>query len=170
MLKSIKGYSSALLPFLTEKMKSLYYTASISATPEKVHQIMLNRDTYRQWTLPFSPTSDIEGNWSEDSKMYFISTDDKGNKMGIISTIDKNIPGEVVAIRHIGVFSNERESYSGTAVVPWKNAYEIYRFKVQDGGTQITCTVEIDSDDYEKHFDTQWPQALQILKELCEKS
>lgn len=151
-------------------MKTLYYTKHIEAAPEKVHQIMLNRDTYKKWTLPFSPTSDIEGDWTEDTEIRFVSTDEKGNKMGIISTIDKNIPGEVVAIRHIGVFNNDGDVYSGETVDSWKNAYEIYRFQPLNGGTKVICTVEIEGDDYEKYFDAQWPQALEILKELCKKS
>lgn len=151
-------------------MKTLYYTELIKASPQKVHEVMLARETYREWTKPFSPTSDIEGDWSENSKIYFTSTDEKGDKMGMISTIDKNIPGEVVAIRHIGVFNNDGEAYSGEAVDSWKNAYEIYRFYPLNEGTKIVCTVEIEGNDYEKYFDTQWPQSLQILKELCEKS
>ncbi len=150
-------------------MKTLYYTAFIQASPEKVYGIMLARDTYREWTKPFSTTSDIDGDWSEDSKMYFISTDEKGDKMGMISTIDKNIPAEVVTIRHIGIFNQEGEAYSGEAVDSWKNAYEIYRFQPFDDGTKLTCSVEIEGYDYEKSFDVQWPEALQILKELCEK-
>lgn len=153
-----------------KKMKTLYFTTTIDAAPEKVHRIMLNRDTYKKWTIPFSPTSDIEGDWTEDTEMRFVSTDEQGNKMGIISTIDKNIPGEVVAIRHIGVYNHEGDAYSGEAVDSWKNAYEIYRFYSLNGGTKVICTVEIEGNDFEKYFEVQWPEALKILKEICEKS
>lgn len=149
--------------------QTLYYTTRINASPETVHHIMLNRETYCDWTRFFSPDSDIRGDWSEGNEMYFISKDAQGAEMGMISVVDKNILGEVVAIRHIGIFGDGEKRYSGAPVDSWKHAYECYRFRPIDDGTELICSVEVTDAQHVQGFNTIWPQALDRLNFLCEQ-
>lgn len=150
-------------------MKTIYFTTTIDADPQKVYDLMLGHDTYREWTKPFSPTSGIKGNWEEDSKMFFTSTDQDGLEAGMISMVDKNIPAEIVIIRHIGMFNHIGELYEGEMIDNWKNALEVYRFKKIDGKTELICSVEVSADEDANMFDESWPEALRLLKEICEK-
>jgi len=150
-------------------LQALYYSIHIQAAPEEVHRIMLDREHYRDWTQPFSPTSDVRGDWSEGAEIYFISRDKEGKERGMIAVIDKNIPGELTAIRHISIFGDGTEQYSGEQVDGWKHAYEIYRFKPADGGTLLTCSMEISEPEHGQMFYSLWPQALNRLKNICEQ-
>jgi len=150
-------------------MKTVYYSTLIKASPQKVYEFMLDLDSYREWTKPFSPTSNIKGNWKEGTRMLFSSTDQDGHEAGMISMLDKNIPAEIVIIRHIGMFNHLGEIYEGNVVDNWKNSLEVYRFKHKDGYTDLVCSVELSDEDDPKMFDLTWPESLSILKEICEK-
>lgn len=153
-----------------KNLKTLYYQANIEASPLHVHKIMLAKESYKDWTSFFGQDSDYRGDWSEGSKIYFLSKDTNGDEMGMISLIDKNIPGELLTIRSIGLFSKDGELYEGEQVDEWKNSFEIYRYKIaENGSTDLICSVEVDNEEYEKMFNEIWPKALVRLKELCEK-
>lgn len=149
-------------------MKTLYYTTTIEASPIKVHEAMLDKTIYQEWTKAFSPTSNYRGTWEEGTKVHFLSTDDNGDEMGLISRIDKNIPGEIVIVRHIGILSKDGEQYEGEEVEPWKNFLEVYRFKSIDGLTQLVCSLEVNTEEDELMFDKIWAKALEDLKRICE--
>jgi len=59
-----------------------------------------SKSTYEQWTSLFNPTSTYEGSWDKGSKILFIGVDDKGQKRGMASRIDENIPNRFVSIQH----------------------------------------------------------------------
>jgi len=148
-------------------MVELKFTEIIGATPEKVHQVMLDRETYREWTQVFSPSSDIVGDWSEGSKMHFTSVNEANNIEGMVSIVEKNILGETVVLRHIGILQDQVEILGGPLVDSWKNATETYRFdKI---GEQLTCTVQVGEGESTKAFSDMWNRALKELKQLCEQ-
>lgn len=153
-------------------MKKLRYTKDISATPDRVHDVMLglsNKRTYEQWTAPFNPTSTWEGSWNKGEKMLFIGVSEDGKKGGMIARITENIPGEFVAIQHYGVMEGGVEITEGPKVEGWKNAIESYRFEPTTNGTKVTAEVDT-VDEYASYFDETWPKALEVLKEVCEKN
>lgn len=150
-------------------MKTLYFNERIEASPNKVHNVMLSLKTYEEWTKPFSPTSSFNGNWSEGSNVLFTSTDENNVVMGMIATVDKNIPGEIVIVRHIGIFADNKEIFEGEQVDRWKNSLEVYRFKGGANHTDLLCSMEVDSKENEEMFEKMWPEALTILKEICER-
>lgn len=151
-------------------MIELKFKEIIHAAPEKVHQIMLERETYREWTKIFSPSSDVVGDWSKGTKMHFTSKDENGEIVGMVTMVDENILGQIVKLRHIGFLKNSTEILEGSEVEAWKNALEVYQFNKSDNNfTELVCSVEIEEGSYEKHFMEIWPQALKRLKELCEQ-
>ncbi|MVZ62068.1 SRPBCC domain-containing protein [Sphingobacterium humi] len=150
-------------------MKTLYFNISINASPEKVHELMLAKPSYQQWTKAFSPSSSYQGDWSEGFKIFFVSTEDEQVDSGMIARVEKNTAGDIVIIRHMGVLSKEGELYEGPGIDDWKNALEIYRFKAENGGTNLLCSLELNSTEHEAMFAEMWPKALIALKEICEK-
>ncbi len=151
-------------------MKTLYFKEVIDASPSKVHNLMLSKKSYEEWTKPFSPTSTFQGDWSSGSKIFFVSTEEDQKDMGMIARVETNIPGEIVIIRHVGILSDKGELYEGEHVEPWKNSLEIYRFKAVGEQTALVCSLEVDSDEHEEMFAAMWPKALKILKDICERS
>lgn len=151
-------------------MVELKFTQTIGAAPEKVHQIMLDRETYREWTKVFSSSSDIVGDWSEGSKMHFTSVNETNNIEGMVGIVEKNILGETVVLRHIGILQDQVEILGGPLVDSWKDAKEIYRFdKLGEQQTQLTCIVQVDEKEATATFSDMWNTALKKLKQLSEQ-
>ncbi len=152
-------------------MKKLNYKAIINTSADKVYDIMLgitNKSTYEQWTALFNPTSTYDGSWEKGSKILFIGVDEKGEKGGMVSRIAENIPNRFVSIQHIGLVKADKEITEGPEVEKWANGLENYTFEENDGIT--TVTVDLDTtEDFLDYMNQTYPQALNKLKELCEK-
>lgn len=152
------------------KMVKLQFITNIKAPIEKVYETMLGineKSNYDKWTAVFNPTSTYEGNWSKGSKMYFIGTDENGEKGGMISEVAEHIVNQFVSIRHYGFLKGSLEITEGPEVEAWVNSYENYTFKESDG---ITCLrVDLDtSEDFVGYMNEKYPLALEKLKEICE--
>ena len=144
------------------------YSMYIDASPDKVHQIMTDSETYRKWTHAFNPTSHFKGSWEEGSKILFIGCDEEGNEGGMVSRIKANQKGRYISIEHIGEYKNGEEITTGPTVEAWKGALENYTFMPEAAGTRVIVEMTGVMDDFADYFDATWPEALMILKSLCE--
>ncbi|RIA09168.1 hypothetical protein OE09_0997 [Flavobacteriaceae bacterium MAR_2010_72] len=152
-------------------MKKLQFKIDIKASADKVYHTMLGIDnitTYEQWTSVFNPTSTYEGSWDKGSKIYFIGTDEKGKRGGMVSEIADNIPFRFVSIRHYGILDGDNEIIEGPEVEKWAGTLETYAFHETNGVTTVTVESEV-TEDYLDYFNTTWVKALNKLKELAEK-
>ena len=151
-------------------MKKITFTETIHAPREHVFDTMLGINdvgTYKQWTSVFDPTSTYEGNWAKGEKMYFIATDDEGNRRGLISEIAEFTPGEFVSIRHYGLLKDGKEITEGEEVESWAGILENYGVKEENGIT--TVTIELDADEnYMEYYESTWPKSLKKLNEISE--
>ena len=152
-------------------MKKLQFKVSINAPAKKVYDLMLgisNKSSYEQWTTMFNPTSTYEGSWDKGSKILFVGTDEKGEKGGMVSEINDNIPEHFVSIRHYGLLKDNAEITEGPEVEKWANGFENYTFEENKGIT--TVTVDLDTtEDFLDYMNKTFPKALAKLKEVCEK-
>lgn len=152
-------------------MKTLQFKQEIHAASQKVYETMLglqDKRTYEQWTSAFNPTSTFEGSWDKGSKMYFVGTDENGNKGGMISQIVENQPARFVSIRHYGILDGDAEITEGEQVASWAGGHENYSYHERDGIT--TVTVEVDAvEEFMDFFDRTYPMALEKLKTICEQ-
>ena len=127
-----------------------------------------NKSTYEQWTALFNPTSTYEGSWTKGTKMLFIGVDENGEKGGMVSRIVDNIPNRFVSIQHYGLYKANKEITEGPEVEKWANGYENYSFEENNDSTTLTVDVDV-NDDFLDYMNETYPQALEKLKELCEK-
>ena len=152
-------------------MKKIQFKVNIDSPANKVYDTMLgmsDKSTYEQWTALFNPTSTYDGNWDKGSKIYFLGTDEKGEKGGMVSEISDNIPNRFVSIRHYGLLKGNVEITEGPEVEKWANGFENYSFEEKNGTT--TVTVDLDTaEDFVEYMNQTYPKALDRLKELCEK-
>lgn len=152
-------------------MKKIQYKVTINAAAGKVYDCMLgisSKSTYEQWTALFNPTSTYEGTWDKGNKILFIGVDEKGEKGGMVSRIVDNIPNRFVSIQHYGMLKAGEEITEGPDVETWANAYENYTFEENNGTTTVTIEMET-TEDAVDCLDQAYPNALNKLKELCEK-
>ncbi|MBP7437972.1 MAG: SRPBCC domain-containing protein [Bacteroidia bacterium] len=151
-------------------MKKLQFNVSIKAPAGRVYDRMLgisSKLTYEQWTALFNPTSTYEGNWKKGSKIYFVGTDEKGERGGMVSEISENVPGRFVSIRHYGLVKANAEITEGPDVEKWANGFENYSFEEADGIT--TVKVELDTnEEFSDYMSQTYPKALDRLREICE--
>jgi len=148
-------------------MKKLTYQLTIDAPAEHIFKTMLAKETYKQWTAAFNPTSDFEGSWEKGEKIYFVGMNEKGEKEGMVARIAENIPNQYLSIQHYGILDNGQEVTEGPAVESWAGAFENYSFI--DLGNQTTVKVDVDTnEEYIDYFEQAWPDALKRLKEICE--
>ena len=152
-------------------MERLQFKKVINAPVEKVYRAMLgldNKADYEYWASAFDPSSTYEGDWTTRSKMYFIGTDDKGRKGGMISRVSVHAPAEFVSLRNEGFIDGDDEITTGEEVEGWIGTHENYRFREEQGRT--TVTVDLDAvDDHVRFFKDAYPVGLDRLKRLVEK-
>lgn len=151
-------------------MKKLQFKKEINATAQKVYEVMLglkNKNTYENWTSAFNATSTYEGSWEKGSKIYFVGTDDKGKKGGMVSKIEDNQIAKFVSILHYGFLDGETEVTTGEQVEKWAGGHENYSFQEINGTTTLTVDIDV-VEDYLDFFNKTYPIALDKLKEICE--
>lgn len=147
----------------------MHFEATINAPVKKVWDTMLSQETYKQWTAVFEPTSYYEGSWEEGSKMKFLGASGDG----MISEIAKNIPYKFISVLHLGMVKNGVEDTTSEEIKKWTPAFENYTFIEKENQTQLQVDMEMESSPESKEmkemFEGMWPQALEKLKEICEK-
>src|SRR5688572_26021299 len=110
-------------------MEKLRQTIFINAPRERVWDVMLSDETYRQWTSAFNPGSYYKGDWKEGSKILFLGPNPDGSgEGGMVSRIKENRPHEFISIEHLGIVQNGVEDTESEEAKKWAPAYENYTF------------------------------------------
>lgn len=151
-------------------MEKLRQTIFINAPRERVWDVMIGDETYRQWTSAFHPGSYYKGDWSEGSKILFLGPGPEGGEGGMVSRIKENRRHEFISIEHLGIVHNGVEDTESAEAKQWGGAvFENYTFTDKDGGTELGIEMDIDSKEKE-NFEAMWRKALTRLKEIAEGS
>ncbi|TSC65184.1 MAG: hypothetical protein CEO22_581 [Candidatus Berkelbacteria bacterium Gr01-1014_85] len=149
--------------------ESLHFEITINAPVETVWDKMLEQESYKTWTAAFEPTSYYEGSWEEGSKIKFLASDGSG----MTSQIVKNVPERFISIEHLGEIHGGIEDTTSASVKQWTPAFENYTFTEQGNQTLLTIDLTMPaspaSQAMKEMFETMWPKALNILRELCEE-
>lgn len=147
-------------------VKKMHFSTVIRAPRQRIWELMLASDTYRDWTAAFMEGSYYEGSWTPGSRIRFLTPAGEG----MVAEVAENRPGEFVSLKHLGAIGKDGvEDTTSEAVRAWAPAYENYRFIERgDGTTEVQ--VEMDTlPDYEQFMQEAWPKALARLKEICEQ-
>ena len=154
-------------PIEQSRFQQLKFFVNINAPVEKVYSTVIDSVGFSDWTSLFSPISYFKGDWSEGSKILFISDMEDGSKVGMVSQIKKNIPNQIISIEYLGMIQDGKEVMTGEEVESFKGAMESYSFSTN--GTLTTMLVETDVFVEEStFFEETWPKALNRIKEICE--
>lgn len=153
-------------------MEKLQFKTAIKAPAQKVYETMLglkDKATYNSWTAAFNPTSTFEGTWEKNTKIYFVGTDENGERGGMVSHVEENIPAKFVSVRHYGFVQGDKEVTEGELVEKWSGGHENYTFTEENGITTVTVDIDV-IEEYLDYFNKMYPSALQLLKEITLKS
>lgn len=146
-------------------MKKLHFELEINAPSHRVYNTMIEDRTYREWAAAFGEGCYFEGSWNTNDKIRFLSP--QGG--GMLSEIAMNKANEYISIRHLGMIINGKEDTQSEAVKAWVPAYENYTLVKTGEKTQLKIDLDI-ADEWEEFMSESWPQALSILKEICESN
>jgi len=144
-------------------METLEFKVRIKASPEKVWSVLWDEETYKKWTNAFCEGSYAESNWNEGDKIHFMSPGGEGMN----SLIEKKIPNEYMAFKHIGEIKDFKELPIDDETKQWSGAMETYRLIPDDEFVDLVAQVDV----VEKHIDyfkEAFPKGLETVKELSE--
>jgi hypothetical protein len=150
-------------------MQKLHLTTFINAPREKVWDVMLGQDTYREWTKAFSEGARYEGNWeNEGSEMRFLGPDpETGKEGGMVSVVEVSRKPEFVSLCHRGVLVDGEVLTEGPKADGWIGVHENYTFTEKDGGTELAVEMDI-LEEHKGWMEESWKKGLEKLKVLAE--
>ena len=163
ILNNFKRYAES-----RHNLESIHFDIYIDASPEKVHQTMIEDESYSIWTAEFNPGSHFKGSWEKGAEIHFIGTDKDGSQGGIGSRVRENIPGKSIELEHLFIIKNNEIEKGNPVADVWSGAREEYTFERKDGGTHLKIRQDI-MPAYKSYFMETWPKALIKLKSLCEE-
>lgn len=147
--------------------QTLNFQIQIQAPVATVRDIMLNHPTYEQRTSAFAPWSTYQWSRDLDSEIIFLGSDGVG---GMIGKIAQHRLYEYVSICHQAEIVVDEQTGQTTVKAHPQQAYENYSFStLADWSTQLDVECTEMPDEYLDMFRQMWPQALNLLKWLCEK-
>ena len=156
------GFMAALRNYVYGVRKHTYMV-DINAPAEKVWNVLLNDETYRQWTSVFCEGLYYTGEMNQGNRIHFLSSDGSG----MYSNIILYTPYSMIYFQHIGEMRNLEEQSIDEATEKWTGAFENYILK--EAGDITTLIAEIDLTPEHVHFyDEKFPEALEKIKELSE--
>ncbi|MEO6683084.1 MAG: SRPBCC family protein [Ginsengibacter sp.] len=139
------------------------YELTIHAPAEKVWQTLFNPETYQQWTSVFAEGSHYKGTLEIGSRIHFLDASGGGMYANVISCT----PPRYILFQHMGtVVANEEQSITAETE-KWSGAFEGYRLKEENGITLLKAEVDL-TPESTHFFDSNFPKALQIIKDLSE--
>lgn len=150
-------------------MKQLHFTVDINAPAQKVWDAMLGKETYKQWTAIFNPTSSYEGDWTKGSPMKFIGVETDGTVSGMLSRIADITPPTFVSIEHLGFIKHGVEDRTSDEVKAWAGAHENYTLEEINGKTLVKVDMDVNETEAD-YFQDTWPKALEKLKQIVEQA
>lgn len=145
--------------------KTMHFSTVIQAPRERVYELMLAPDSYREWTAPFMEGSYYEGSWDKGSRIRFLTPTGEG----MVAEVAENRRAEFVSLKHMGEIKGGKEVFDSDTVRQWAPAFENYRLiDVPGGGTEVQIEMDV-LPGYEQFMQEAWPKALAQLKAVCEQ-
>jgi len=144
-------------------VKRIQFTTTIHAPVSRVYALMIESESYKDWTSAFADGSHYEGSWAQGQQIRFLSPSGDG----MVAEIAENRADEFISIRHLGFIAHGVVDTDSDAARAWAPAYENYSFQAVPEGTRLVVDQDI-TDEFEGYMNEAWPKALARLKALCE--
>ncbi len=144
-------------------MNEMQFSVEISAPKDKVWDTLWQDATFRQWAGIIDPGTYMKGELKEGSEVQFISAE---NGYGVTSLVEKLTPGEFLLLRHQADTQGHGQQERAKE---WTGGAESYRLTEHDGMTTLTVTFDVPAE-MEDYFNTNYPKALDRVKQLAEQA
>ncbi|MGI2934000.1 SRPBCC family protein [Vibrio diabolicus] len=146
-------------------MLTLNYYVEISATPQRVWEVLTDAELYKRWAQAFSPQSQFDGIWEEGQDITFFDPDMGGTR----ATIDIVQPQQHLEFHHIAIFNpDNRQQLDGDLASKWIGSREIYQIDTNSDRLLLNVTIHTHSD-FVSMFNHGWEIALPLIKAISEE-
>jgi hypothetical protein len=147
-------------------MQKLSYSVEISAPAAIVWTVLWEKDSYEQWTKPFSEGSSYEGSFgAEGNRIHFLN----GEGEGMYSIVARRVENEFLSIQHLGVLGKNGEELPHTPETEqWSNIFEEYTLTPIDGGVRLDIALDME-ESYVDFMNDAFTRALAIVQSLSEQ-
>ena len=146
-------------------MEKLHYKIRINTSKEKVWNTMLDSEKYKEWTKAFSSDSQFQGEWKQGMHIKFVDPNMGGTK----AILEDVTPYHRIHAKHVAIISKDgSEDTESDVAKNWKGITETYVLNEVDGFTELSIEIQTHKD-YVKMFNDCWPNALELLKDICER-
>lgn len=146
-------------------VRTIAQSIEIKAPRERVWDVLVQDETFREWAAEFMPGSSAETDWQAGSKAVF--QDASGS--GVIGRIVTSDWPECIDIEYDGLLVEGREDFQSPEATEMKDAHETYRLTEQGGTTLLAIESDM-SEAYYAGMSEAWERALRKVKELAESS
>lgn len=144
-------------------MKELQFQIDIQATKEKVWDVLWQDGTFRQWASVIDPGTYMVGDLKEGNEVQFISAE---NGYGVTSLVETLVPNEFLLLRHQ---ADTQGSGEQERAKEWTGGAERYSLVEKNSMTTLVTAFDVPVA-MEDYFKTSYPKALELVKQLAEKS
>lgn len=139
-------------------MQILNYQINIQASPEKVWDILWDKESYKNWASVFHEGTFYSGDLTEGEEVLFLVPEGHG----MFSEVKKVRRFDEVTFLHLG----EVENFQKGEII-YENAYESYFLEETESGCLLKAALNCE-DEYVDQMNKMFPAALQKVKELAE--
>lgn len=148
-------------------MKTLRYSIHINKPKEFVYNKIIDKSVYPDWAKAWGTGMTYEGQWVVGQHISFFDDSKGGTKV----IIEEMIPGDAIKTKHVAMVNpqNIEIELADEMMQKWIGSREDYFF-TDDNETGTTLEVVMTVDEaFQEMFDSAWPHALQLFKEVCER-
>lgn len=162
---SCTDYNCAI-PLTDLLMITLTYTISIHAPAAHVYDALTDKASYSQWASAWGEGMTYTGEWAEGQDIVFHDQSHVGTK----AHIELIQPNHSIKLRHIGMvdLSGSATDDNTVGMEKWIGSREEYILTENDNQQTTIEVMMVTDEDFGEMFDSAWPLALQILKDICE--
>lgn len=146
-------------------MEDLRFSIDVNASAQHVWNLMLDLDTYQQWTGAFHEGSTYEGSWNKGDEIRFLGPNEDGTSSGLLGIIVENRAHEFVSIRYLGDIEHNVENRDGPGV----GLHESYSFSQTEGVTTLVVEIEL-PDEWAEDMRAMWSNAIITIKQMAEQA
>ena len=146
-------------------IKRLEYEIEIDASPEKIWNVLWDKELYKKWTECFYPGSHYTGKIENGGRIHFLSP--SGN--GMYSNIVYLMENTHIVFQHIGDVKDNKEMPLDESTMLWTGCFEMYKLtELEKGKTTLLAEVDCMAEHLE-FMKEKFPLGLEKIKELSEQ-
>ena len=147
-------------------MKTLTYSIIINKPRDVVFNTMTDNSLFPDWAKAWGEGMTCEGEWQQGEHISFFDQTQGGTK----AVIEEIVVNESIMTKHVAMINpqNIEVELTDDMMRKWIGSQENYFFKRKSETETVLEVVMITDEAFEKMM-AAWPEALRLLKEICEK-